>query len=323
MSHVQVLPAEPASVYCTLYHRDPAFTALAEAELLALGGGSTPERGIWLSPGPIPWADCGYGKANGRQLAFAATLDELTEVVRALRLHAPRFSIESHSSQPRMGATAAKARVADCIDGEVSVDDPLLRLLLIVSPLGYRLLVASDAAPAGPDWLRAGHKPHNSMVALPVRIAKAMLNLTARPGDTVLDPFCGTGTIPLLAAWAGLRAVGSDISPACVGHARQNLAHFGCSATLLRADARELDQTADCIVSNPPYGVYSHLAPEAMLATLRNLARLAPRMTLVTSEKLEAPLRATGFELLQVIPVEPARFERFVYVTRAPASASP
>jgi tRNA G10 N-methylase Trm11 len=216
------------------------------------------------------------------------------------------------------GTTAAKTRVADCIEGAVSVADPVLRLLVVVSPLGYRVLAEAEAEAGEADWLRVGHKPHNYLVALPVRIAQAMLNLTARPGDTVLDPCCGTGTIPLLAAFAGHRAHGSDISAACVARAGENLRHFGLAATLACADAREITQAADCIVANLPYGVYSHLAPEAMRAVLANLARLAPRVTLVTSDAIAGDLVALGYEIEQVIPVEEERFKRVVYVTRAP-----
>jgi predicted RNA methylase len=325
-SPVQVPAAGPASIYCTLYHRDAGFTELAEAELCALGGGYTPEPGIWLSPVPIRWATCGYTCGGGRQLAFAATLDGLEEQLRALRLVAPRFNITTRRvPRRRKGSMAAKTRVGDCIDGGVSVDDPQLRLLLVISSLGYRVLVDTDAPPGDADWLGAQHKPHNFVVALPVRIAKAMLNLTARPGDTVLDPFCGMGTIPLLAAWAGHRAYGSDISAACVARAGENLTHFGREATLVCADARAAQQAADCIVSNLPYGLYCHLAPEALRAVLRNLARLSPRVTLVTTARIEDDLRAEGYEIVRVIPVESERFERFVYVARAagPPSAPP
>jgi predicted RNA methylase len=313
--------AGPASVYCTLYHRDPGFAELAEAELRALGGGYAPEPGIWISTVPIRWAACGYGSAGGRQLAAAASLDALREQLRALRLAAPRFSVESRRLPRRQpGSMAAKLLVGDCVDGKVSVDDPHLRLMLIVSPSGYRVLTDTGADPGDADWLDARHKPNNYLVALPVRIAKAMLNLTARPGDTVLDPFCGSGTIPLLAAWAGHRTFGSDISAACVARAAENLAHFGREATLVCADARTATQAADCIVTNLPYGTYCHLAPGAMRAVLRNLGRLATRVTLVTSEALEDDLRAEGYQIAQVIPVESERFERFVYVTRAPAA---
>lgn len=308
--------------YCTLYQRDPDVAALAEAELRALGGGAAAEPGVWLSAAPIRWAACGYGTAGGRQLAFAPTLQALAEEVRALRLVAPRFRIEARRiPRGQGGASAAKAFIGEHIDGDVSVDDPQLRLLLVVSPVGYRLLVETEAHAGEGDWLGARHRPNNYLVAAPVRLAKAMLNLTARPGDTVLDPFCGSGTIPLLAAWAGHRAFGSDISAAWVARAQENLAHFGLEATLVRADARSARQTADCIVSNLPYGAYCHLAREALREVLGNLGRLAPRVTLVTSERIDDDLRAEGYEVVEVIPVAPERFARFVYVTRRLAVA--
>ena len=312
--------AGPASIYCTLYHRDPGFTELAEAELLALGGGHSAEPGIWVSATPIRWAKCGYASVGGRQIACAATLDALEEELRALRLVAPRFNVETRRLPRRQkGSMVAKARVEDCIDGRASSDHPQLRLLLVVSSRGYRVLVDTDAEPGEADWLGVSHKPNNYMVGLPVRIAQAMLNVTTQPGDTVLDPFCGMGTIPLLAAWAGHRSFGSDISAACIARAGENLAHFGRDATLVCTDARAAQQSADCIVSNLPYGVYCHLAPDALRAVLRNLGRLSSRVTLVTSERIEEDLSAEGYAIAQVIRVESERFERFVYVTRAPA----
>lgn len=316
-SSVRVPAAGPDSVYCTLYHRDPGFVALAEAELFALGGGAAVEPGIWLSPVPIRWASCGFGTTGGRQLAAGATLDALAAELLAVRLAAPQFSIETRCvPRQQKGSLAAKRRVGDCIEGAVSIDAPQLRLLLIVSASGYRVLLEDELTAGAADWLGVSHKPHNYLVALPVRIAQAMLNITARPGDSVLDPFCGTGTIPLLAAWAGHRAYGSDISEACVAHAAENLAHFGREATLVQADARETRQLADCVVTNLPYGVYSHVVPDSLRAILRNLARLAPRLTFVSSARLEDDLHAEGYEIAQVIAVETERFERFVYVTR-------
>ncbi len=318
-SAVRIPAAGPSSVYCTIYHREAGFVALAEAELRALGGGAAAEPGIWISREPIAWARCGYGRAGGRQLAFAPTLEALAEQLLSLGLVAPRFRITSRGIPKSVhGSTAAKARVADCITGDVSVDNPQLCLLVIVSAFGYRVLVDAGAEPGDADWLGVSHKPHNYLVALPARIAKAMINLTVHAGDSVYDPCCGTGTIPLLAAWAGHRAYGSDISAACVRHAGENAAHFGRDVTLTCVDARESQQTSDCIVSNLPYGVYSHFAPQARREILRRLGRLAPRVTLVTSERIEDDLREEGYEVTAVIAVESERFERLVYVTRAP-----
>lgn len=318
---VHIPAADSSSVYCTLYHREDGFTELAEAELHALGGGYSAEPGVWLSPVPIQWNTCGYGSDGGRQLAFGETLDELEEQLKALQIVAPRFCLSTRRiPKSQKGATPAKILIGNNITGNFYTDAPDLRLLLVVSPSGFRVLIDDGFEQA--EWLKARHKPHNYLVAIPVRMGQAMLNLTLRPGDTVFDPFCGSGTIPLLAAWAGHKASGSDISPVCVSNARENIAHFGQQATLSIADAIEAQVTADCIVSNLPYGLLSHFSPDAKVATLRNLARLAPRQTFVTSERIEDELKGAGYEVNRIITVESERFERFIYLASTTIAAS-
>jgi SAM-dependent methyltransferase len=48
------------------------------------------------------------------------------------------------------------------------------------------------------------------------QLVKGLLNILAvRPGDTVLDPMCGSGTLNLEASLLGIDSVGFDISPFC------------------------------------------------------------------------------------------------------------
>jgi SAM-dependent methyltransferase len=44
-------------------------------------------------------------------------------------------------------------------------------------------------------------------------MAKVLIKLYSKPGDTVLDPFSGSGVVPLEAALAGRRAWANDLSP--------------------------------------------------------------------------------------------------------------
>lgn len=44
-------------------------------------------------------------------------------------------------------------------------------------------------------------------------MARVLINLYSKPGDTVLDPFSGSGVVPLEAALAGRRAWANDLSP--------------------------------------------------------------------------------------------------------------
>ena len=54
----------------------------------------------------------------------------------------------------------------------------------------------------------------------PPALARYFIGKYSKPGDTVLDPFCGKGTTLLEAAASGRQAVGGDISPEAVVSAR-------------------------------------------------------------------------------------------------------
>ncbi len=318
---IRVPPAGPGAVYCTLFTREAGFAELATAELSWLAGGHVVEPGVFLSPVPIRWAETGFGTAGGRQLAYATDLEDLRAQVWALDLRAPTFGIKVRRiPRAAKGSQAAKRIIADSVTGDVDFAAPQLSLFLIVSDHGYRLFLEGPPGDAG--WRATVHKPHNLTIALPIRIGRAMLNLTAQPGDSVFDPFCGSGTIPLLAAFAGLPAYGSDISAKWIVRAGVNVTHFGQRVTLSQGDARDATRCADAIVSNPPYGIFSHLEADALHDVLCNLRRLAPRVTLVSSERLEPALTRSGYEISRVIPVESDRFERFVYLTRSAGESS-
>jgi SAM-dependent methyltransferase len=60
---------------------------------------------------------------------------------------------------------------------------------------------------------------------LPPKLAQTMLNLAqVKPGESVLDPFCGTGTVLQEAALLGCPIYGSDISERMVRYTRDNIA---------------------------------------------------------------------------------------------------
>ncbi|MDP9640879.1 23S rRNA G2445 N2-methylase RlmL [Actinopolyspora lacussalsi] len=91
----------------------------------------------------------------------------------------------------------------------------------------------------------------------PMAAAMALL-AGASPGDTMLDPCCGTGTILIEAADLGLgtRLLGVDHDRNALEAATANAALMGTAATWLLADAGRLPVDSgrvDRIVSNPPW----------------------------------------------------------------------
>ena len=47
-------------------------------------------------------------------------------------------------------------------------------------------------------------------------IARKLIELASSPGETVLDPFCGSGTLLVEAVATGRNAVGTDVDPLAV-----------------------------------------------------------------------------------------------------------
>jgi tRNA (guanine10-N2)-dimethyltransferase len=104
---------------------------------------------------------------------------------------------------------------------------------------------------------RPRKKPFFHPSAMPSKLARCMVNLArAKPGELVLDPFCGTGSGMIEAAFVGCRVLGLDVQRRMAEGTRRNLKHFGVEPEgLVIADSRKLPLTRiDHVVTDPPYG---------------------------------------------------------------------
>jgi site-specific DNA-methyltransferase (adenine-specific) len=79
---------------------------------------------------------------------------------------------------------------------------------------------ALPSLPVVPDWKEQrrlwGHAFHpmcSYLGAFPAPLAHAFVSRLSRPGDLVLDPYCGRGTVPLEAAVGNRVGVGIDANP--------------------------------------------------------------------------------------------------------------
>lgn len=59
---------------------------------------------------------------------------------------------------------------------------------------------------------------------LPEELVQRIVGVSSRPGDTVLDPFAGSGTIPAVAVSMGRMAVGIELNPTYAEIARARIA---------------------------------------------------------------------------------------------------
>jgi tRNA (guanine6-N2)-methyltransferase len=172
------------------------------------------------------------------------------------------------------------------------------------------------------------YKGEHLPASLRPTVAAAMVRLAGvRPGQVVLDPTCGAGTLlaeQFLAAskfHEPITAIGGDLEHNAVRAATINLRRLG-EARLCRWDARRLPLapvSVDHVLCNPPFGKQLS-SPEQVGPLYRNLAReldrvLRPggRAVLLTSdfEKLREACEGLGLTCSRKVRVivlgQPAR----------------
>ena len=119
------------------------------------------------------------------------------------------------------------------------------------------------------------------------KVCRTLLNLAgARSGDTVLDPFCGTGTLLMEAAMLGMKCIGIDIDGDQVQGTKSNLRWFGrdigerVDFDVMRGDARNVTnlvtKQVDAVAFEPSLGPVSRKRPTEKEAkeTIRELTDL-------------------------------------------------
>lgn len=113
---------------------------------------------------------------------------------------------------------------------------PLGWELLFVRHNNKTILAQTTAVQDVDDYARRdyGRPNRDAFVGmLPPKLAQQMLNLAGvQPGETVLDPFCGTGVVLQEAALRGCRAYGTDINEKMVRYTRDNLVWLKATYTI-------------------------------------------------------------------------------------------
>lgn len=131
---------------------------------------------------------------------------------------------------------------------------------------------------------KPSRRPFFHPSALLPKLARCMINLArAKPGVTLLDPFCGTGSILIEAGLIGCRVLGSDVKQKMVRGSLRNLEYFHIpQIDLFVADARKLPLSNFCCVStDPPYSRSSSTfgleVEDLVLSFLSNVIDILPK----------------------------------------------
>jgi len=181
----------------------------------------------------------------------------------------------------------------------------------------------------------------SSEISTSPKICRTLLNLAgARPGDTILDPFCGTGTLLMEAAILGMKCIGVDIDGDQVQGARSNLKWLAndlgmkLEYDIFKGDSRELSslvkKQVDAIAFEPLLGPIYKKPPQReeaektikeltilyrqvlteISSILRPDGRVAMTIPVISTEgeslsiKFRDLTRGTGLELYRMLPGE-------------------
>jgi 16S rRNA G966 N2-methylase RsmD len=260
-------------------------------------------------------ASSAYLSMGLRCLAEAAALEDLVAQVHRLALPANRFRVELlriHIDHDLSKMDAIQS-LADAIPGDPDLRNPLSRFLLVAQE--RRLWFGEIAATCKRLYRRHDAKPYHTSVSLPSRLARGLVNLVLPDARSVLDPFCGTGSILLEAQAQGLLVHGVDISTRMVQISRSNLAHFGYQGTIELGSALQCTQKADAIVTDLPYGRgITKIGRDENLAILQHLVSLAPRAIYLADEPMPDLLTQAGYQKIDIYCVSKrAGMQRYVH----------
>jgi len=162
------------------------------------------------------------------------------------------------------------------------------------------------------------YKPNQRKIfGMPPRLGRMMVNLSScKAGKTLLDPFCGVGTILQEALLERAMVVGMDVNPWCVKAATENLEWLAGEYGLKDADFRILQgdvnrlvekigqETMDCIVCEPDLGPALRQVPTGPYAE-KIIQKLEPLYFGFVEQAFRA--LAPGGRLVLVTPYMKAR----------------
>lgn len=306
-------PVKPTYLYLTAV--PDRLTELVAAECIALTGAAPDTHGIAISEHCVDVRRGAYLKSCCEILFETASLAGLRSHLRSADLYADEFrvSIVKKPKSLKVNAMELARDLGSAIGGRANLNNPKVTFLAVLTPEKIwfgRLLSESDNM-----WFAHNQRPYVTSSSLPARLACVLVNLVARPGDRLLDPCCGTGTIVLSAAHSGIRAVGYDLNPRMIGATTKNLQHFGLTADVALADAREVRGQFDAIATDLPYGINLTKDRSQDIEILANLRTCAPKAGFIDLRDLSKPLNDLGYRVEAVLPVPKLSIVRRIFIT--------
>lgn len=142
------------------------------------------------------------------------------DIVKELKKNAREQKIKLIHVTPNKGKTLRHLEVSHKLMERDGIE-------LVVSKSGSKLYIGKTVSVHNPhEFMKrdTGRPYQRTMLSIPPRLAKILINMSgAVEGETLLDPFCGIGTILAEALLMNLDVIGVDRDPSAIKGARKNL----------------------------------------------------------------------------------------------------
>lgn len=287
---------------------------LVAAECQNLTGGIPDAEGVSICQDLALVPRSAYITYGLRCYAEASDLPGLVAQVEAMPISADQFRIEFLRLSPHLAVSKQQTirLTADALHAYPNLDTPQHRFLVVVQH--DRLWFGEILVEGQHAYVRHDAKPYRTSSSLPSRLARALVNLVSPPACSILDPFCGTGSILLEAQSLGLAVYGVDKNTKMVGMSRRNLRHYGYAGEVLPGDAQECQQTAGAIVTDLPYGRLLKSNYASLAAIFVHALHLAPVAVYLAEQDLTSLLHQAGYASVEYWKVRKhSRMSRFIH----------
>jgi putative methyltransferase (TIGR01177 family) len=194
-----------------------------------------------------------------RRIAFARRVGaligdarEAADLVKGLRIRFRRFTLDGAGARD-----SGPGNLLNGVDAEVDLGNPDFEYTQVSGRAVYLCLTRPGLMLQGWAERRPRTRAFFHPSAIFPKLSRALVNLSVcKEGETLLDPFAGTGSIPIEAAQVGLRAVAIDRARRMAEGSFSNMKRFGQDWTgIIRCDSLHLPfASVDGIVSDVPYG---------------------------------------------------------------------
>jgi tRNA (guanine10-N2)-dimethyltransferase len=213
-----------------------------------------------------------------------------TFVCRVVNLSSNQFNIPELESS--MGDMISKFSHA-----KVKLENPDITVYLIFTNnenfFGFSKRVKNQVRPK-----KIKKHPHE----LDWKLTRLMINLIGlKKGETVCDPFCGTGTTLLEAESMGIHAIGLDFDEKMCNFAKENLKVNKYRSEVINSEFQGLSKISDkfdAIVTDLPYGTASKTSEKPQEVLKKFFASLPKRkrIAIMYKKELDFNSKLTGLK---------------------------